>query len=134
MSELELLQQIGTGAFLALAAMFFTATALAMFRFVTVYGRLHAAGKCLTGGAISVIFAAMIHFSGPAIVARLAVAAVLLLVTSTMGTHALTRAAHQNGVDIARLQDDAYGRAVAEGLHVGEHRPSRNPEASEAEP
>ncbi len=127
-----MLQQLGIGVFLAFAAMFFTATAVAMFRFVTVYGRLHAAGKCLTGGAISVIMAAMIHSASLPVIARLLVAGILLLMTSTMGTHALTRAAHQNGVDLQRLEDDAYGRAVAKGLHVGEQRSGRPPGSSEA--
>ncbi len=123
------LTTVATGFFLFAGAAFFVATTIGMFRFDNVYARLHSAGKCLTGGVLSIIVAAMLQAAGLAIFARLAIAALLLLGTSTLGAHSLARASHQLKVDRDSLEDDSYAQAVEGGLVLGE--PSKrhdNPE------
>lgn len=117
------IRTLATGFLLATGACFFIATTIGMFRFRNVYARLHSAGKCLTGGALSIIVAAMLQADGVAIFARLIIAALLLLGTSTLGAHALARAAYQLKVDRDSLDDDAYAEALEGGLVLGD--PSR---------
>ncbi len=111
---------LATGFFLVAGSVFFVATTVGMFRFGNVYARLHSAGKCLTGGALSIIVAAMLQAGSLAIFARLAIAALLLLATSTLGAHALARASHQLKVDRDSLEEDAYSQALEDGLALGD--------------
>lgn len=106
--------------FLIASAYFFIATAAGMFRFQTVYARLHSAGKSLTGGAVSIVIFAMLQADSGADIARLAVTTVFLLATSTLGTHAIARASHQASIDLHSLEDDEYARAIEAGFVVGE--------------
>ncbi len=105
---------------LTAAGFFFIATAVGMFRFKTVYTRLHSAGKSLTGGAVSVILFVMLNADSTADVIRLVVLTIFLLATSTLGTHALARASHQASIDLDSLDEDEYARAIEAGFVVGE--------------
>ena len=93
--------------FLILAVFFFVVTAVGLFRFRTVYARLHIAGKCLTGGALSAILAYLSVAPTVGAAARLVIAAFLLLFTNALGTHAIARGAHHSGVGIDTLDENS---------------------------
>ncbi len=98
--------------FLGLSVFFFVVTAIGLFRFRSVYARLHVAGKCLTGGALSAIFAYLSVAPTVGVAARLTIAAVLLLFTNALGTHAIARGAHHSGIAIDTLDEDSMEGTV----------------------
>lgn len=112
--------------FLVASGYFFVATAAGMFRFKSVYARLHSAGKSLTGGAVSIVIFVMLQSDSGADIARLAVTTIFLLATSTLGTHAIARASHQAAIDLHSLEDDEYSRAIEAGFVVGERNRKRD--------
>ncbi|AEK73731.1 cation:proton antiporter [Thermococcus sp. 18S1] len=73
--------------------------ALGILRFPDVYTRLHAATKCDTGGAMSIILYLIITMDAPALVrAKLLVLAFLIAMMNPMVSHALARGAYRYGV------------------------------------
>lgn len=108
---------------LGVSMFFFFVTTIGLFRFKTVYARLHIAGKCLTGGALSAILAYLVVAPGPAAALRLFIAMLLLLFTNALGTHAITRGSHHAGVEIDTLEENSM-----EGTPFDprpEHRPEK---------
>lgn len=105
---IESLREITTGFFLIVSAIFFLLTAIGMFRFDHIYARLHAAGKCLTGGTVTALLAYLVSAPSVPIALRVIPAALFLLFTNAIGTHALARAAHSVGVDHDALAEDSY--------------------------
>ena len=101
------LREILSAGFLGLAIFFFLVTSVGLFRFRSSYARLHIAGKCLTGGALSSILAYLVVAPRAAVFARLVIAALLLLFTNALGTHAIARGAHHSGIDIDTLESNS---------------------------
>ncbi len=99
--------QLASNAFLVMSMFFFFVTSVGLFRFRTVYARLHIAGKCLTGGALSAILAYLVVAPTPAVALRLFIAMLLLLFTNALGTHAITRGSHHAGVELDTLEENS---------------------------
>ncbi|ASI98928.1 monovalent cation/H(+) antiporter subunit G [Thermococcus celer] len=73
--------------------------ALGILRFPDVYTRLHAATKCDTGGAMSIILALVLTMDAPAVVrVKFLVLAFLIAMINPMVSHAIARAAYRYGV------------------------------------
>ncbi|AHL23292.1 monovalent cation/H(+) antiporter subunit G [Thermococcus nautili] len=73
--------------------------ALGILRFPDVYTRLHAASKCDTGGAMSIILYLVLTMDAPGIVkAKFLVLAFLIAMINPMVSHALARGAYRYGV------------------------------------
>ncbi|ASA78065.1 monovalent cation/H(+) antiporter subunit G [Thermococcus sp. 5-4] len=73
--------------------------ALGILRFPDVYTRLHAATKCDTGGAMSIILALILIMDAPAVVrAKFLVLAFLIAMINPMVGHAIARGAYKYGV------------------------------------
>ncbi len=119
-------QAASTG-FLIVSMFFFFVTTVGLFRFRTVYARLHIAGKCLTGGALSVILAYLVVAPTPAAAFRLFIAMLLLLFTSALGTHAITRSSHHAGVELNTLEENSMAGTAFDP------RPRMHPDASAEE-
>jgi len=91
---------VGFGAF------FFLVGTIGLVRLPDFYSRTHAATKCDTLGAGSILLALAV-FNGlePSSVKMIALAALVLLSSPTSG-HALARAAHRTGIDYWRLDKE----------------------------
>ncbi|ACJ16821.1 multisubunit sodium/hydrogen antiporter, MnhG subunit [Thermococcus onnurineus NA1] len=73
--------------------------ALGILRFPDVYTRLHAATKCDTGGAMSIILALVLMMDAPALVRlKFLVLAFLIAMINPMVSHAIARGAYKYGV------------------------------------
>ncbi|NJD98329.1 cation:proton antiporter [Thermococcus sp. LS1] len=73
--------------------------ALGILRFPDVYTRLHAATKCDTGGAMSIILALVLMMNAPALVRlKFLVLAFLIAMINPMVSHAIARGAYKYGV------------------------------------
>lgn len=96
--------------FLISGVLFFLSAAVAMFRFRHVYDRAHAASKCLTGGALSVLIAFLVHNLDAFVALKVALAAFFLLLTNAVASHALIRAAYRQGAAVEELEEDELGR------------------------
>ncbi|NJE43393.1 monovalent cation/H(+) antiporter subunit G [Thermococcus sp. GR6] len=73
--------------------------ALGILRFPDVYTRLHAATKCDTGGAMSIILALILMMDAPALVRlKFLVLAFLIAMINPMVSHAIARGAYKYGV------------------------------------
>lgn len=82
--------------------------ALGIIRFPDVYTRLHAASKCDTGGAMSIILYLIITMDAPTLVrAKFLVLAFLIAMMNPMVSHALARAAYRYGV-VPKVVVDMY--------------------------
>lgn len=82
-----------------LGALFFFAGTLGMLRLPDFYSRTHAATKCDTVGAGSLLLALAIHGGMGAPALKILVLAALVLITSPTAGHALARAAHRAGLE-----------------------------------
>ena len=73
--------------------------ALGILRFPDVYTRLHAATKCDTGGAMTILLALVLSMDAPAVVrAKFLVLAFLIAMINPMVSHAIARGAYKYGV------------------------------------
>jgi multicomponent Na+:H+ antiporter subunit G len=91
---------------LAGAAFVLLAT-LGLWRFDDLYSRIHAATKAITLGVLLVVAAAALRMDTTADVLKLALAALLQLISAPVAGHMLGRAAHNAGTDApARLKMD----------------------------
>ncbi|NJE46833.1 cation:proton antiporter [Thermococcus sp. GR7] len=73
--------------------------ALGILRFPDVYTRLHAATKCDTGGAMSIILALVLMMDAPVLVRlKFLVLAFLIAMINPMVSHAIARGAYKYGV------------------------------------
>jgi len=73
--------------------------ALGIIRFPDVYTRLHAATKCDTGGAMSIILALILIMDAPVVVrVKFLVLAFLIAMINPMVSHAIARGAYKYGV------------------------------------
>jgi multicomponent Na+:H+ antiporter subunit G len=95
----------GLAAALVLAgAAFVLLAALGLWRFDDLYSRIHAATKAITLGVLLVVAAAALRMETTADVLKLALAALLQLISAPVAGHMLGRAAHSSGKDVpARL-------------------------------
>jgi multicomponent Na+:H+ antiporter subunit G len=82
----------------SIGAFFFFAGTLGMLRLPDFYCRTHAATKCDTVGAGSVLLALAVFNGFAASTAKILVLAVLILLTSPTSGHALARAAYRTGL------------------------------------
>jgi multicomponent Na+:H+ antiporter subunit G len=100
---------LATALILAGAA-FVLLAALGLWRFDDLYSRIHAATKAITLGVLLVVAAAALRMETTADVLKLALAALLQLISAPVAGHMLGRAAHNAGTDIpARLKMDHLG-------------------------
>lgn len=79
-------------------ALFFLVGTLGLLRLPDFYSRTHAATKCDTLGAGSLLLALAILNGADPNTAKILVLAVLVLITSPTSGHALARAAHRTGL------------------------------------
>lgn len=106
MITLESLRYAASAVFAGFGVLFFLAGTLGMLRLPDFYARTHAATKCDTVGAGSLLLALVLYSdSGPAAV-KIVLLAALVLVTSPSAGHALARAAHRTGLDPWRTWED----------------------------
>ena len=84
-------------AFLLLGALLALAAAVALVRFPDVFSRMHAATKPATLGVIACAAGAALQIDSTSLVAKLAVAVVLQLVTAPVGAHLLARSISRSG-------------------------------------
>lgn len=83
-----------------LGALFFLVGTVGLLRLPDFFCRTHAATKCDTVGAGSLLLALAIITGTPSAVAKIVLLALLVLVTSPTTGHSLARAAHRTGLTI----------------------------------
>lgn len=96
-----------------LGAFFFFVGTLGLLRLPDFYARTHAATKCDTVGAGSVLLALAVHRGFEFDSLRILVLALLVLLSSPTSGHALARAAYRTGLKPWKLSGDeeqAQGR------------------------
>ncbi len=80
--------------------------ALGVLRFPDVYTRLHAATKCDTGGAMSILIAAALLIPAPwSVRLKLLVLTFLIALINPMVSHAIARGAHKSGIKPEAMVD-----------------------------
>jgi len=98
--------------FLLLAGTFFIfSSALGIIRFPGVFTRLHAATKAPTLGIISILIATFLFLYGShqIVSGKLLLAILFIFLSSPVGGHMLSRAAHRSGVKpYLRHREDEY--------------------------
>lgn len=103
--------------FLLLAGTFFIfSSALGIIRFPGVFTRLHAATKAPTLGIISILIATFIFLYGShqLVSGKLLLAIGFIFLSSPVGGHMLSRAAHKSGVKpYLRHREDEYEEYLA---------------------
>ncbi len=84
--------------------------ALGVLRFPDVYTRLHAATKCDTGGAMSILIAAALLIPAPwSVKFKLLVLMFLIGLINPMISHAIARGAYKSGIK-PKVMVDMYAR------------------------
>lgn len=92
----------------SLGALFFLVGTIGLLRLPDFYARTHAATKCDTVGAGSLLLALAV-FNGPdASTLKIITLAALVLVSSPVSGHALARAAHRTGLRPWRVSDGGH--------------------------
>lgn len=98
--------------FLLLAGTFFIfSSALGIIRFPGVFTRLHAATKAPTLGIISILIATFLFLYGShqIVSGKLLLAILFIFLSSPVGGHMISRAAHRSGVKpYLRHREDEY--------------------------
>ncbi len=89
--------------FLGIGAFFFLVGTVGLLRFPDFYSRTHAATKCDTLGAGSILLALALHHGLDFDSAKILVIALLVLLSSPTAGHALARAAFRTGLAPWRL-------------------------------
>lgn len=90
---------------LGVGAFFFLIGTIGLLRFPDFYSRTHAATKCDTLGAGSILLALAVHNGIDFDSAKILMIAALVLLSSPTAGHALARAAHRTGLEPWRLSD-----------------------------
>lgn len=101
--------------FILVGTFFILSSSIGINRFPDVYTRLHAATKAPTLGIASVLIGAFIFLYGTKGIfsGKLLLAIAFVLLTSPVGGHMLSRAAHRVGVKpVLNHQKDAYEEAL----------------------
>ncbi|TPV92958.1 MAG: monovalent cation/H(+) antiporter subunit G [Myxococcales bacterium FL481] len=99
---------IASAVLLALGCLFALTGAVGIVRMPDFYTRLHPAGKSDSFAQALIIAGLMLQTSDPLIIAKLALISALLFVTSPTATHAITKAAHLDG--LRPIEDDGESR------------------------
>lgn len=96
---------------LLIGTFFIVSTSIGINRFPDVYTRLHAATKAPTLGIFSILLAAFffLYVAHDIVSGKLLLAIVFILLTSPVGGHLMSRAAHHSGVKpVLYNRRDAY--------------------------
>ncbi|RJS93121.1 monovalent cation/H(+) antiporter subunit G [Salinisphaera sp. Q1T1-3] len=83
---------------IAAGAVLSVVSGIGMLRLPDLYTRIHAASVADTGGMILILAGLMIQAGLGLVTAKLVLIVIFLLITSPTATHALARAARQDGV------------------------------------
>jgi len=94
--SLELVVALVADLLVVLGLLVTTLGVAGMFRLPDVYSQLHAAGKAVFLGVVSLLVASLAAGDGSA-AARAVIIALFLLLTTPVGAHAIARAAHARG-------------------------------------
>lgn len=84
-----------------LGSLLVAVSAIGLHRFDDVFARLHAAGKATSLGFLLVAGGALLQDLPGRVWGELALAAVLLVITTPVGVHLLARAAYRSGDQLA---------------------------------
>lgn len=90
---------------------FIVSSSFGIIRFPDVYTRLHAATKSPTLGIMSILIATFLYLYGAKgiVSGKLLLAILFIVITSPVGGHMLSRAAHVSGVKpLLKHQKDAF--------------------------
>ncbi|HLR80588.1 MAG TPA: monovalent cation/H(+) antiporter subunit G [Bacillota bacterium] len=101
--------------FLLIGTFFIISSAIGIIRFPDVYTKLHAATKAPTLGIASILIGSFLflYVAHGVVSGKLLLAIVFILLTSPVGGHMLSRAAHHAGVKpVTKNQPDAYAKAL----------------------
>lgn len=104
---------------LLIGTFFILSSSIGIIRFPDVYTRLHAATKAPTLGIASILIAAFLFLYGThnIVSGKLLLAIVFILLTSPVGGHMLSRAAHRSGVKpFIKHRKDEYEEAINKKL------------------
>lgn len=100
--------------FLVAGTFFIVSSSIGIIRFPDVYTRLHAATKAPTLGIVSILIATFLFlYAAHGIVSgKLLLAILFIFLTSPVGGHMLSRAAHEHGVKpFIKHRQDAFAEA-----------------------
>lgn len=97
---IDVILNISIGLFLLVGTFFIFSSSIGIIRFPDVYTRLHAATKAPTLGIISILIAAFLflYVAHGIVSGKLLLAILFIFLTSPVGGHMLSRAAHASGV------------------------------------
>ena len=99
MNVLVLVQQVASVALLALGVAFLAAGSIGLVRLPDLYCRAHAASKCDSAGAGSLLLGIMLHDGIGFDDLKLVLLVVLVVVSGPTTAHALARAGHHTGLE-----------------------------------
>jgi multicomponent Na+:H+ antiporter subunit G len=105
-----------SAAFMAVGAAFTLLAGVGLHRFDDVFARMHAAGKASTLGLLLVLFGTALRLTELGNVLKLALVAVLAVITIPAGVHLIARAAWRAGTELAEATsfDEASQRRFDE--------------------
>jgi multicomponent Na+:H+ antiporter subunit G len=104
---------LASAAALVCGAAFYAAGTAGLLRFPDVYSRLHALTKADNLGLGFVAFGLVLRAGGVVVAAKILAVWLFVLVSTSVASHLLARAAHRAGVPVA-LPDGRAGRVGAE--------------------
>ena len=103
---------VASWAFIVAGALLCVIGGIGMLRLPDLYTRVHAASVADTGGMLLIFIGLMIQAGIGLVTLKLVLIVMFLLITSPTATHAMARAARQDGVDPVIDDDDGdQGRA-----------------------
>jgi len=85
---------------IAIGVLFDLFGCVGLVRLPDIYNRLQAATKCVTLGTCLILFGVLFIVGFGAAGARAVLCAAFILLTSPVGAHALSRAAHRSGIKL----------------------------------
>lgn len=92
-------------------------------RLPDVYNRLHATTKIGTLGAFGVMLSILLKVGFSPMGVKALTVAIFILVTSPVGAHMISRAAHRHGVGLCKESViDEYGKACSSACPVDEEK------------
>ncbi len=89
-------------AFIALGLAFDFFGVLGLVRLPDVYNRLQASTKCVTFGSAGILFGVFVYFGPTPVGFKALLCIVFILLTSPVSAHAIARAAHRQGIALAK--------------------------------
>ena len=92
---------VATSILLLAAVTFVLLACIGLYRFDDVFSRIHAATKSITLGVILVAAGAALQLRDPGDTAKLAIAAVLQMVSAPVTAHIIGRAAYWTGTELS---------------------------------